>query len=58
MFTWANGNKYEGDLKNNKKHGKGVYTWANGDKYDGDWKDDFMHGSGVNTSMMGTGRAE
>ena len=31
--------KYEGERKNNEKHGKGIATWANGDKYEGEWKD-------------------
>ena len=43
----ANGNKYDGDWKDDKKHGKGVYNFNNGDEYDGDWKDGKVHGKGV-----------
>ena len=39
MFTYANGEKYDGEWKDGKKHGRGVLTCANGEKYDGEWKD-------------------
>ena len=45
-MTYDNG-KYEGDFKDNKRGGKGVYYFADGDKYDGDWKDDKKDGKGV-----------
>ena len=45
---------YKGQLKNEKKHGKGCMTWSTesgfrkpGDVYTGEWKDDFFHGKGV-----------
>jgi hypothetical protein len=38
MERYSNGNKYEGEFKNNKPHGKGVYTWLNGELYEGEWK--------------------
>ena len=41
-----NGAIYEGDFKNDKSHGHGVFTYANGDKYTGDYKDDKRHGKG------------
>ena len=37
---------YEGDLKNNKRHGKGRYTWKDGNWYEGDWVDDLKEGTG------------
>ena len=37
-MLFANGNKYEGEYKDNKKNGKGTYIYANGDKYKGEWK--------------------
>ena len=49
MFTWANGDKYDGDWVDDKKHRKGVFTWADGNKYDGDWVDDKRTGKGVST---------
>lgn len=46
--------KYDGDMKNDKKEGNGtlssnflgVYYYSNGDRYDGEWKDDKKHGKG------------
>ena len=29
---------YDGELKENKRHGKGTHIWDNGDKYEGEWK--------------------
>lgn len=53
-YSYANGNKYEGQWKQKKKDGKGktltsalgVLTFSNGDKYDGQWSDDQMSGNG------------
>ena len=33
-----NGDKYEGEFKNNKKEGKGIIYYKNGDKYEGEWE--------------------
>ena len=38
--------KYEGDLVDGKKHGKGTYIWPNGNKYIGEWKDNAINGNG------------
>ena len=43
-LKFANGDKYEGELKGKKKHGYGVFTWADGSTFRGDWKDDKKHG--------------
>ena len=37
---YKNGDKYEGDGKNDEREGKGIMHYKNGDKYDGDWKND------------------
>ncbi len=47
--TYASGNRYEGEWKGQKKHGKGTYYYVNGDKYIGDWVDDHETGQGVFT---------
>ena len=40
---------YEGELKDNKRQGKGSHIWDNGDKYEGEWFDDQKHGQGAFT---------
>ena len=45
----TNGDKYEGEWKDDKMHGHGTYTFHDGDKYEGEWKDDKMHGQGIYT---------
>ena len=49
-----NGNKYEGEWKDGKKHGQGTYTWSNGDVYEGEWKDNNPNGQGTLTFPDGT----
>ena len=44
--------KYTGEMKDGKKHGRGVYVWGRdskwaGDRYEGDWKDGKVWGRGV-----------
>ena len=46
---WPDGTTYDGEWKDNNKHGRGVYKWADGDTYDGDYKDGKKHGRGVFT---------
>ncbi len=33
-------NRYTGNWKNDKKHGKGVYELPNGEKYEGHYEED------------------
>lgn len=47
LYQYINGDKYDGEIKNNKANGKGnylliilgTYYYSNGDKYEGKWKD-------------------
>jgi len=39
--------RYEGYVKNGKKHGQGVLSFKNGDKYVGQWHADKKHGQGT-----------
>ena len=39
VYTWAHGDRYEGDWVNNKLHGKGVKTYASGTVKSGMWED-------------------
>ena len=52
IYIYASGDRYEGEYKNGKMHGKGTYIWgpntkSAGDKYIGDWIDDMMTGEGI-----------
>ena len=48
-FTYSNGDVYEGDYANDKRHGHGVFTYYDGDKYEGEWKNGKIEGYGVYT---------
>mmetsp|Transcript_35099 Transcript_35099/g.40561 ORF Transcript_35099/g.40561 Transcript_35099/m.40561 type:complete len:97 (+) Transcript_35099:594-884(+) len=39
-------NKYEGEFKDDKRHGFGVFVWPSGKEYRGYWKNGKMHGEG------------
>ena len=54
IFKWTSGNVYEGNYKNNKKHGYGKNTWANGDVYEGNFENGNQHGYGKVTWSSGT----
>ncbi|CAF1143244.1 unnamed protein product [Adineta steineri] len=41
------GNRYEGEMKDGKKHGKGQMEYANGDKYTGIYVENNITGQGV-----------
>lgn len=38
--------QYQGEFKENQKHGNGVYVWENGDRYEGEFADDRPNGKG------------
>ena len=47
IFTWDDDSQYEGDWKDGKQHGSGLY--ANGDGlrgYTGHWRNGVKHGQG------------
>ena len=46
-MNWDDGCKYDGDWKDDVRHGKGTFEYTNGDKYEGDWADDIQHGKGT-----------
>ena len=52
-ITYDNGDKYEGEYKDGKRHGQGTYTFPDGKKYVGGWKDSKYHGQGTLTSSDG-----
>ena len=53
-YTFANGEKYVGEYKDDKRNGQGTNTWPNGKKYVGEWLDDKANGQGVLTLANGT----
>jgi len=53
-YTFANGDKYVGEFKENKYHGQGTFTHANGDKYVGGYKEDERSGQGAYTFADGS----
>jgi hypothetical protein len=48
VYYWPDGVKYEGELKNGLRDGKGVWYKSNGTiKYDGEWQKNKQCGYGV-----------
>lgn len=53
-LLYDNGNSFEGEFKNNKRHGTGTFIWAaTGASYKGGWKDGVMHGKGISRNENG-----
>ena len=44
VFYYEDGNKYEGNFKNDKASGYGILTDNNGTVYEGEWLEDMQHG--------------
>ena len=53
VFTWADGDKYDGDWKDNKKEGRGTCTWPDGQKYAGEYKLNIREGEGTYIAKNG-----
>ena len=53
VLNYSNGDSYEGEFKNGKKHGNGTMNWDNG-KYKGQWKENLPDGEGIYTSVDGS----
>ncbi len=47
MFLYSNGNIYDGEWANGKKHGQGTYTTFRGKKYSGGYSYGKKHGKGI-----------
>ena len=52
-YTFADGEKYVGERKDDEYHGQGTYTYANGDKYVGEYRDGKRNGQGTYTYANG-----
>jgi hypothetical protein len=46
IYTFSNGEIYEGDFVIGKRHGKGKSTWLDGTTYEGDFANNEFHGKG------------
>jgi len=47
IIQYPNGDKYQGEWKDDMKDGYGMFTYINGNKYKGKWKDDMKDGYGI-----------
>ena len=54
IYIDEEGNRYEGETADGKRHGKGKMDYANGDSYTGIWVNDQRTGHGVHTSLDGS----
>ncbi len=55
--TYSDGSKYKGEMKNGKRHGRGVFMRPDGMKYEGEWKNDKPGGQGTLISPDGNRRS-
>lgn len=55
--TYSDGSKYEGEMENGKRHGRGILVRPDGMKYEGEWKNDKPSGQGTLTSPEGKQRS-
>jgi hypothetical protein len=39
LYIWKDGERYEGEWRDGKFHGKGIKTLPDGTIFDGDWED-------------------
>jgi hypothetical protein len=46
MFTWASGNTYKGEYKEDERDGYGEMRWTDGSIYLGEWSRGIQHGQG------------
>ena len=46
VLQYPTGEKYDGELIDNMKNGRGIMYFPNGDIYDGEWVNDKMNGKG------------
>lgn len=52
-ITYSNGDVYEGEWKEGKRHGQGKITWPTGVVYEGNWKEGKRTGKGKYTWTSG-----
>ena len=47
--TWADGARFEGELRGGERNGRGTMHWADGGRYEGDYRGGKLHGRGTMT---------
>ncbi len=52
-MIFDSGDEFEGNFKNGKYDGYGIYTWADGLVYAGQWKEGKRHGLGTSITSLG-----
>ena len=52
VMTYNHG-RYEGEVRDGKRHGRRIMTWLNGHRYEGEWRNDRRHGRGTYTWPSG-----
>ena len=45
--NFENGDIYEGEMRNGKMEGKGIYRFSSGERYEGEFKNNMFDGKGV-----------
>ena len=44
---YKDGSRFEGEIKNDKRNGQGIYFYKSGDIFCGEWKNDVFNGKGI-----------
>ena len=47
IILYYDNGRYEGDVKNGKREGKGIMYWNDGERYEGDYKNNKREGKGI-----------
>ncbi len=53
-YTYPDGSRYEGEMKDDQRNGKGIWTRPDGMKFEGEWKDNKPDGYGKLTMPDGS----